>query len=103
MNRKEALCNLSIGGQDLLAIEEAIVDELVLLIQIAGIQQCNYISAIADQLKKMLLAHKHANPDTSICEVVHDWQDFVDIRINEVTISLTIDDIKKLAMMRTSK
>lgn len=99
MIKKQDLCNLSVCGRNLLIIEEETVKELVLLIQIAGVEQCNCIATISHQLKKMLFAHQHSNPDTPIHEVIHDWQDFIDIKIGDIVISLTIDDIKKLAMM----
>jgi hypothetical protein len=85
-----------------MAVEEAIVEELVLLIQISGIKKCNCMATISHQLKKMLAAHKCVNPDTSIYEIVYDWQDFIDIKIGERIISLTIDDVKKLSMISTT-
>jgi hypothetical protein len=99
---RQTLQNLSPTGQALLDIDQDVIEELVELIKFSGIAYFSSPLFIFTELSETLSLFKIKHPDTAIVHFSYRLGvEAVNVKIFREVISLTIDDVKLLALMPT--
>ena len=100
---KRLLNSLSTSGQGLKGFDGDVTEEVITVAKMAGISNCDsHFLAFAD-LDSALQMHKDGNVHSALIDIVYrSSTKLFDIKIDKVgleIISLTLDDLKKLASM----